>query len=917
MAGGAKGRRSAIRYSTMRSSRSLSKTFRLRSRAFVSVVASIFTAALLIPVSAQDYFSEPEDGGDFTGAFTLTFVSEMQETIALRFEGAGGVQFDCEWMTFGGLLPPQILECTPQGALPPGSTVTWTLNPDGTGFTTADGRVLPTSSGTFVVSGDPANVTMTADPGGGTYDPASDGPVTFTFSEAMNTTIDPNVAVDLNPGTWNCAWIDDRTIACTIQLPAAAAEYFYTLSGLETASGVAAPTFEGGFTIQSGDVLTVSTPDFFYDPARGPFRLVFSAEMDQSVDLGNAVTIFPGSWQYAWGNSVTLECSPIGGLEEGMYTYILSVDDFRSVHGAALDPMGGSDKFIVSTGGGTAAPDCPAEMLALPFPKTMAVCGAEHSSWDSASVYPDRGGTGYVVSGWSENDIESLMRLDAQGQTTATVRTVDPGTELITGPDPDRFLAARLSDDFDQLELGVYQFNAARTPVFQRALNIEDPDVATDYLSNGRIAVVQDLDNHIEVILLNADGTVAWAKRYASALFGGSGGGLGFGEGQFVSLSEMPSGYLLDIAQTQFTGDGSAITNILVRLNDNGSLQWARRYTGLDTFGAPFAQGLTSGSILLWSAGFAVGEEEDSVFSHLVKLNADGSLSWAKRVSGLYLMPVGELPGDKHLLMGREFANEGTTSSARVLTLTAGGEFDRQVQLDSSEAGLGFAMVDGQRIRYSLVAAADPENPDSPLIALVGSSNLELEDWIWREYARPVDHASLVPEPDSSQLLFYAFRDTAHALDVIRLSDNLQATTPCTLFTDAAVGILPSNLAMTDASIDVSAVTVTITDFSPEFANTSIALQSITVADQSVCTTDAVDPTPVRIEWTVSSTPGQITLEFLSVPGFNFAIERTNRLEPGTAWVVVETIEGTGARISRSLDADGPETYFRITTSGR
>jgi hypothetical protein len=31
----------------------------------------------------------------------------------------------------------------------------------------------------------------------------------------------------------------------------------------------------------------------------------------------------------------------------------------------------------------------------------------------------------------------------------------------------------------------------------------------------------------------------------------------------------------------------------------------------------------------------------------------------------------------------------------------------------------------------------------------------------------------------------------------------------------------------------------------------------------------------------------------------------------------VETIEGTGARISRSLDADGPETYFRITTSGR
>lgn len=869
----------------------------------------------MIPVSAQDYFSEPEDGGDFAGVFTLTFVSEMQETIALRFEGAGGVQFDYEWMTFGGLLPPQILECTPQGALPPGSTVTWTLNPDGTGFTTADGRVLPTSSGTFRVSGDPANVTMTADPEGGTYDPASDGPVTMTFSEAMDTAIDPNVAVDLSPGTWDCVWTDDRTIACSIQLPAAAATYSYTVSGLETASGVAAPTFEGGFTIRSGDVLTVNAPVFSYDPARGPFRLVFSAEMDQSVDLDGAVTIFPGTWQYGWGDAVTLECSPVGGLEVGPYTYSLDVGVLRSLHGATLDPMGGFGMFMVSTGGGFAAPDCPAEMLALPFPKTMTVCGADHSSWDSAGVYPDRGGTGYVVSGWSEDGLESLMRLDAQGQTLATVRAVDPDTELMSGPDPGLFLAARPSDGFDQLELGVYQFDGDRTPVFQNALSIEDPYVATDYLSDGRIVVVQDLDTQMEVILLNANGTVAWAKRYASALFGDGGGGIGFGDGQSVEFSEMPSGYLLDIVQTQYTGDGSAITNILVRLSDNGSLQWARRYTGLDAFGAPFAQGLTSGSILLWSAGFAVGEEEDSVSSHLVKLNADGSLSWAKRVSGLYLMPVGELPGDEHLLMGREFAGEGTTNRTYVLTLTAGGGFDRQVQLDFSEEGSGFAMVDGQRILYSLVAAADPEDPDSPLIALVGSSNLELEDWVWREYARPVYHASLVPEPDSSDGLFHAFRDTAHALDVIRLSDNLQATAPCTLFTDATVEILPSSLDATDVTIDVSTVTVTVTDFGPVLADTSIELQSITVADQSVCEGDPDEPTPVRVDWTVGGTPGQVVIEFLSVSGFDYTIERTSRLEPAAAWTVLETIEGTGARISRSLGGDGSETYFRITTS--
>lgn len=529
---------------------------------------------LALPASAQlaDYWSDPEDGGEFRGSFQLAFFEPMQDTIALRFEGTGGVEFDRAWMTLGGTIPNQVLECAPQGALPPGATVTWTINPEGTGFTTQGGRVLPTSSGTFIVPAETSVITMQPFPRDGHgYDPEIDGPVTFTFSEAMDTSVDPNEVVDLSPGTWSWDWADDRTLAGTIQPPVAATYYAYFIAGLRTAFGVDAPEFQGGFEIQSGEFLTFTLWE--EGLPQSPLRLVFSAEMDQSIDLAQAVSIAPGVWAYAWVNAITLECTPIGALETGTYTLMLDVEVLRSLSGATLAPWAGFGFFSVHLGSGTPAPDCPAELTALPFPKTLSLCGPGLSAWDSASVYSDAAGTGWVLAGWSEDGLESLARMDADGRVMATVMTLDPGTELITGPDPARFLAARLTDDFAQLELGLYQFSQDRTPIFERALQIEDADVSTQYLTDGRIAVVQDLNTQVEVVMLNADGSVAWAKRYASPLFGSEGGGgWGWGSGQFVSFGEMPSGYLLEVVHREWGEDGAATANILVRLNQDGSL---------------------------------------------------------------------------------------------------------------------------------------------------------------------------------------------------------------------------------------------------------------------------------------------------------------------------------------------------------
>ncbi|MFC1760607.1 hypothetical protein ACFL6U_00830 [Planctomycetota bacterium] len=165
-----------------------------------------------LPAGAQIpvLFSDPEDGGTFSGQLTITFLQPMQDTIAITFSGTGGVSFTSAWQ--GGIpgMPNIMLVCTPNDTLAPGSVVTWTVNPSGTGFTTTSGDVIPTTSGTFVVSGQGGNV------GGGDEnsgnDAAPDCPVN-TASLPFSKTI----AVCISLATGRCYSHPGRLGLCTVR----------------------------------------------------------------------------------------------------------------------------------------------------------------------------------------------------------------------------------------------------------------------------------------------------------------------------------------------------------------------------------------------------------------------------------------------------------------------------------------------------------------------------------------------------------------------------------------------------------------------------------------------------------------------------------------------------------------------------
>lgn len=898
---------------------------RPETRLLSAALCLTLIVSLALPSLAQVpvVFSDPEDGGEFSEMLTLTFLEEMRDTIAIEFQGAGGVAFDCAWQTFGGLIPNQILECVPRSPLPAGNTVTWTINPTGTGFTTVSGSILPTTSGTFHVPAGSGGVTVTPTPGNGEiYDPILDGPVRFEFSEAMDTTLDPDTGISFNLGTWSCTWADVMTIQCTLQGTPEPGDYSYTLSGFETLGAAVVDDFTGSFTIAGSSVELTMTPFpanlASYNPQTdGPVTFTFSKAMDQTVNPQIAVMFTLGTWTRVWANATTVACTPTAALAAGTYNYFLS--GFESIDQEPLPFTTGS--FVVSGGGGnndgTPAPDCPAQLQTLPLPKTLAVCGATFFAWDEATVRTATAGSAFLLDGWSalgQQSLPSLAVLNAQGAITATVVPEEPGTDLAIAADPTRVLASRLTTNPTRLQLGVFQLDAALQPIFQLGLDVADSRSQVDPLSDGRITVVEDLGTRIQVTLLTSSGSQAWSRQYSAAGFGAAAGGIpGLGGGQTVSLRELSPGFLLDVSQSAASLNGSAIqfksTNILVRLASDGAVQWAKKYTGVDTYPGPHVVGTTGGNLYLQAFGVVDPEAENPIArSDIFRLDADGKVVWGTRITGATLSVISELPGGKVLLGGGMSDTQSESSTSVFAALGATGSLETQVQLGLLADNYTTAAVDGDRIYYTLSAAAS-SSPSSPRTIAIGSSSLQLESWIWRQYAQPADSALLLPAPGGS-LVFSAFHRNDHNVDVVSLNDALQPDATCALFAEVAVSATPSTLNSTASSLTVAAETVTATQATKTTATGNVGLQAFTIAESALCNTGG-NPAAVRLAPSLGAS-GEAVVQFTTETGVDYTVYRATRLLPAD-WTPVESLPGTGSPITRSYARNpGIHTYLRI-----
>lgn len=174
---------------------------------------------------------------ELNGTAQFTFSEPLAlDGIDVTWSGSGidPGKITCDWFTVQGIVISNVLNCTYAGGWPAGVEVEFTLNAGDSGVfrSLANGDPLAETSGTFMTPGNGTggpSVTVTP-ASGGTYDPTSGEPVTFTFSQPMKAT----TSLEWDAGSWSCDWDPsnpDTVFACVPDGDPAPGIYRWTLNG--------------------------------------------------------------------------------------------------------------------------------------------------------------------------------------------------------------------------------------------------------------------------------------------------------------------------------------------------------------------------------------------------------------------------------------------------------------------------------------------------------------------------------------------------------------------------------------------------------------------------------------------------------------------------------------------------------------
>ncbi|HRE82660.1 MAG TPA: hypothetical protein PLN52_16570 [Opitutaceae bacterium] len=558
---------------------------------------------------------------------------------------------------------------------------------------------------------------------------------------------------------------------------------------------------------------------------------------------------------------------------------------FRGLSAALLSGLSvltlSATAFAVIPPGAPAAPNTPATTAA--FPKRITASGPNFGAWDNAFLYPQANRAGFYatteVVGSNAVSLGALLEYDQAGNSQRQISAVQYGTLLSPTSDAGRFFAYQHLGTANDVTFGVYNNTAPYAAVYQHKLTI-DPKKSTvsGGWMQGRTVVTQDLNNTIEVMVFDADGSLRWARRLTSSAFGVPGGNPLVS--QSASAQALADGSLLvQVTKSGFNMQTFEIEfdNTLVKLSSEGGVDWAKKPIGLAQISGI---ALAFGNSLYLSSMDPMSLVEGTPVQTVTKLTLNGTSVWSKSISGALLSIVGELPGEKMLLSGFSPSGESGLGASVLAVMNSQGGIDAQTRFAFSAENLTLPAIEGNRIWLATVSGPASEGVIStPSAVHLGLTDATLGQIQWKKYKNNANFAMISPHPLNDELSASFFIEPDHALEAVTLKDDFSVNATCALFTAATLTATNPNLTVEAVQVTLSDVVVTSASFAPTIQPGNLTFESLTVTETSLCNGGG-GGTPV----TIAGQPQSLSIAPGNSASFTIALNNPSSTPVTIAW---------------------------------
>ncbi|MCD8535276.1 MAG: hypothetical protein LR011_11030 [Verrucomicrobia bacterium] len=494
--------------------------------------------------------------------------------------------------------------------------------------------------------------------------------------------------------------------------------------------------------------------------------------------------------------------------------------------------------------------------------------------------------------------------------------------ELIGDKDDiSRFFAGLLNEN-GEAQLAVY-FGSSLVPDYSVSTQLVTvPQRASISFLPGRVATLtQDAGSFIRFLTLDPSGQPVIQNDYASSdLLAVQIPGI---SSQAVNLSRVPdqSGYYLSISSSQLDLSnplnlGRLNKFILLRLDNSGGVVWGRQFafttgvTPLTDISAPIADN----AYLYRLADIEIVGQSSVSHTKLIKINADGSLGFSKRVDNVRLSSVTPTSEGNDLYLGGFLSSPANPLQGDSIYLNLDkdtGVIKNSISFDQGafDSGTISGVTQGWVFMQNLAGSQDPTNLNSGVIDLIRVSR-DLSAPMGVRYKNPgfaaffaVSDTELVFSPFDSELgtigafiLDGSFNLSVQGCELFEPS-TLTSSNPGTVASDLALTVSPSIFTVTQAPVTLTPAELPIVEL-----------------PYKVTTCGEVGPgiEKVALSIMVVDDGASVQIEFPTKIGFTYDIRHAWFLSQGSYFESIKTIAGDGQNAIHKDLIDLSQGFYQV-----